>query len=113
MYVLHSSHAPQNVLRAVYIGKSVLSVKKCVRDSSDPAQRVSGEFHLLGLSQLPRLPRLVSFFSFSSLHVLKFKRFLCFVLTAVIVRLCLVGAADTPGCVSLLPASLFSNSNPG
>lgn len=28
------------------------------------------------------------------------------------VLLCLVGAADTPGCVSLLPASLFSNSNP-
>uniref|UniRef100_A0A667Z1Y3 Uncharacterized protein n=1 Tax=Myripristis murdjan TaxID=586833 RepID=A0A667Z1Y3_9TELE len=28
------------------------------------------------------------------------------------VRLCLVGMADTPGCVSLLPASLFSNSNP-
>uniref|UniRef100_A0A1A7WPP6 WD repeat domain 21 n=1 Tax=Iconisemion striatum TaxID=60296 RepID=A0A1A7WPP6_9TELE len=27
------------------------------------------------------------------------------------VLLCLVGAADTPGCVSLLPASLFSNSN--
>uniref|UniRef100_H3AXU3 Uncharacterized protein n=1 Tax=Latimeria chalumnae TaxID=7897 RepID=H3AXU3_LATCH len=29
------------------------------------------------------------------------------------VLLCLVGMADTPGCVSLLPASLFSNSNPG
>lgn len=28
------------------------------------------------------------------------------------VLLCLVGVADTPGCVSLLPASLFSNSNP-
>uniref|UniRef100_A0AAX7TKT5 WD repeat domain 21 n=1 Tax=Astatotilapia calliptera TaxID=8154 RepID=A0AAX7TKT5_ASTCA len=28
------------------------------------------------------------------------------------IRLCLVGVADTPGCVSLLPASLFSNSNP-
>ncbi|XP_072297270.1 WD repeat domain 21 [Eucyclogobius newberryi] len=28
------------------------------------------------------------------------------------VLLCLVGAADTPGCVSLLPASLYSNSNP-
>uniref|UniRef100_A0A8C5BQZ5 WD repeat domain 21 n=1 Tax=Gadus morhua TaxID=8049 RepID=A0A8C5BQZ5_GADMO len=28
------------------------------------------------------------------------------------VLLCLVGMADTPGCVSLLPASLFSNSNP-
>ncbi|XP_029984413.1 WD repeat domain 21 [Sphaeramia orbicularis] len=28
------------------------------------------------------------------------------------VLLCLVGAADTPGCVSLLPASLFSNSSP-
>ncbi|XP_033892772.2 DDB1- and CUL4-associated factor 4-like isoform X1 [Acipenser ruthenus] len=28
------------------------------------------------------------------------------------VLLCLVGIADTPGCVSLLPASLFSNSNP-
>uniref|UniRef100_A0A8C8DYM4 WD repeat domain 21 n=1 Tax=Oryzias sinensis TaxID=183150 RepID=A0A8C8DYM4_9TELE len=28
------------------------------------------------------------------------------------VLLCLVGAADTPGCVSLLPASLFSNSDP-
>ncbi|MFT7806607.1 DDB1- and CUL4-associated factor 4 [Arapaima gigas] len=27
-------------------------------------------------------------------------------------RLCLVGIAQTPGCVSLLPASLFSNSNP-
>ncbi|CAB1342574.1 unnamed protein product [Coregonus sp. 'balchen'] len=26
--------------------------------------------------------------------------------------LCLVGMAETPGCVSLLPASLFSNSNP-
>uniref|UniRef100_A0A8C9QTN7 DDB1-and CUL4-associated factor 4-like n=1 Tax=Scleropages formosus TaxID=113540 RepID=A0A8C9QTN7_SCLFO len=26
--------------------------------------------------------------------------------------LCLVGIAQTPGCVSLLPASLFSNSNP-
>lgn len=34
-------------------------------------------------------------------------------LTVPTVRLCLVGAADTPGCVSLLPASLFSNSNPG
>uniref|UniRef100_A0A7N8XNX1 WD repeat domain 21 n=1 Tax=Mastacembelus armatus TaxID=205130 RepID=A0A7N8XNX1_9TELE len=28
------------------------------------------------------------------------------------VLLCLVGMADTPGCVSLLPSSLFSNSNP-
>uniref|UniRef100_A0A8K9UYD5 WD repeat domain 21 n=1 Tax=Oncorhynchus mykiss TaxID=8022 RepID=A0A8K9UYD5_ONCMY len=28
------------------------------------------------------------------------------------VLLCLVGMAETPGCVSLLPASLFSNSNP-
>ncbi|KAG7282075.1 hypothetical protein CRUP_023591 [Coryphaenoides rupestris] len=28
------------------------------------------------------------------------------------VLLCLVGMADTPGCVSLLPASLFSNTNP-
>ncbi|KAG9347285.1 hypothetical protein JZ751_004852 [Albula glossodonta] len=28
------------------------------------------------------------------------------------IRLCLVGIAETPGCVSLLPASLFSNSNP-
>ncbi|KAJ0061054.1 hypothetical protein NL108_005848, partial [Boleophthalmus pectinirostris] len=30
----------------------------------------------------------------------------------VLFRLCLVGAADTPGCVSLLPVSLYSNSNP-
>uniref|UniRef100_A0AAY4BML6 Uncharacterized protein n=1 Tax=Denticeps clupeoides TaxID=299321 RepID=A0AAY4BML6_9TELE len=29
------------------------------------------------------------------------------------VSLCLVGISQTPGCVSLLPASLFSNSNPG
>uniref|UniRef100_V9KQ25 DDB1-and CUL4-associated factor 4 n=1 Tax=Callorhinchus milii TaxID=7868 RepID=V9KQ25_CALMI len=29
------------------------------------------------------------------------------------VLLCLTGHAETPGCVSLLPASLFSNSNPG
>lgn len=36
-----------------------------------------------------------------------------FSLWLLIVSLCLVGAADTPGCVSLLPASLFSNSNPG
>uniref|UniRef100_A0AAV2K7P1 WD repeat domain 21 n=1 Tax=Knipowitschia caucasica TaxID=637954 RepID=A0AAV2K7P1_KNICA len=28
------------------------------------------------------------------------------------VLLCLVGGADTPGCVSLLPVSLYSNSNP-
>lgn len=28
------------------------------------------------------------------------------------VLLCLVGGGDTPGCVSLLPASLYSNSNP-
>ncbi len=28
-------------------------------------------------------------------------------------RLCLVGISQTPGCVSLLPASLFSNFNPG
>ncbi|KAJ8007347.1 hypothetical protein DPEC_G00116580 [Dallia pectoralis] len=28
------------------------------------------------------------------------------------VLLCLVGMAETPGCVSLLPASLFSNANP-
>ncbi|XP_049339673.1 WD repeat domain 21 isoform X2 [Astyanax mexicanus] len=28
------------------------------------------------------------------------------------VLLCLVGISQTPGCVSLLPASLFSNSNP-
>ncbi|XP_062857525.1 WD repeat domain 21 isoform X2 [Trichomycterus rosablanca] len=28
------------------------------------------------------------------------------------VLLCLVGISETPGCVSLLPASLFSNSNP-
>uniref|UniRef100_A0A8C7EH11 DDB1 and CUL4 associated factor 4 n=1 Tax=Nothoprocta perdicaria TaxID=30464 RepID=A0A8C7EH11_NOTPE len=27
--------------------------------------------------------------------------------------LCLMGIAETPGCASLLPASLFSNSNPG
>ncbi len=37
-----------------------------VCDSSALAKCVSGEFHLLGLSQLPRLPRLVSFFSFNS-----------------------------------------------
>uniref|UniRef100_A0AAX7VAQ7 WD repeat domain 21 n=1 Tax=Astatotilapia calliptera TaxID=8154 RepID=A0AAX7VAQ7_ASTCA len=36
----------------------------------------------------------------------------CMSLTEVTIRLCLVGVADTPGCVSLLPASLFSNSNP-
>lgn len=36
-----------------------------------------------------------------------------FSLTELTFRLCLVGVADTPGCVSLLPASLFSNSNPG
>uniref|UniRef100_A0AAQ5YRF1 WD repeat domain 21 n=1 Tax=Amphiprion ocellaris TaxID=80972 RepID=A0AAQ5YRF1_AMPOC len=35
-----------------------------------------------------------------------------FALTELTTRLCLVGVADTPGCVSLLPASLFSNSNP-
>ncbi|XP_064368619.1 DDB1- and CUL4-associated factor 4 isoform X4 [Dromaius novaehollandiae] len=29
------------------------------------------------------------------------------------VLLCLMGIAETPGCASLLPASLFSNSNPG
>ncbi|XP_069494719.1 DDB1- and CUL4-associated factor 4 isoform X2 [Ambystoma mexicanum] len=29
------------------------------------------------------------------------------------VLLCLMGIAETPGCVSLLPASLFSNSSPG
>uniref|UniRef100_K7FQW1 DDB1 and CUL4 associated factor 4 n=1 Tax=Pelodiscus sinensis TaxID=13735 RepID=K7FQW1_PELSI len=28
-------------------------------------------------------------------------------------KLCLMGIAETPGCASLLPASLFSNSNPG
>ncbi|NWV01294.1 DCAF4 factor, partial [Upupa epops] len=28
-------------------------------------------------------------------------------------KLCLMGIAETPGCASLLPASLFSNTNPG
>lgn len=86
-------------------------------DSSDT---FPGEFHLLGLRQLPRLPRLVSFSNTSSaplpLHLLKLstvQTLPLFSLTVLTVRLCLVGAADTPGCVSLLPASLFSNSNPG
>lgn len=86
----------------------------------DSSETFPGEFHLLGLRQLPRLPRLVSFCSTSSaplplplLTLSAAQTLPVFPLTVLIVRLCLVGAADTPGCVSLLPASLFSNSNPG
>lgn len=93
---------------------AALWIRIVCMSKSDLTWPFSGELHLLGLCKLPRLPRLVS----SGTCHLKVElsgaalMFLCS-LTVPTVRLCLVGAADTPGCVSLLPASLFSNSNPG
>uniref|UniRef100_A0A669BI46 Uncharacterized protein n=1 Tax=Oreochromis niloticus TaxID=8128 RepID=A0A669BI46_ORENI len=52
---------------------------------------------------------IMNFSSSSKGSLSTFSEYKEYVLT---IRLCLVGVADTPGCVSLLPASLFSNSNP-
>ncbi|KAK3516968.1 hypothetical protein QTP70_029113 [Hemibagrus guttatus] len=70
---------------------------------------IPGELRVLGVRDSFRLPRPVSFLLLRiSPHFLR-----CSVIFLTdLLSLCLVGISQTPGCVSLLPASLFSNSNP-
>lgn len=83
---------------------------------------VPGELRVLGVHDSSRLSRPVSFrlprgipcsdLSGSGL-LLWWLWWLWLLFLTSLLSLCLVGISQTPGCVSLLPVSLFSNSNAG
>lgn len=62
--VLHAIQSTQSEWRLYILERNIWASKNI--NVCDVAKRVAGEFHLLGLRQLPRLPRLVSLFNFNN-----------------------------------------------